>query len=88
MKVEVAYALSAEFQTIIQVEVEDNASLEHAILLSGILMQHPEIHQHPLKVGIFGKVVSKDTYLRCGDRVEIYRPLQQSPRALRALRSK
>ncbi|HEY2145674.1 MAG TPA: RnfH family protein [Steroidobacteraceae bacterium] len=37
-------------------------------------------------VGIYGKPARKDQVLADGDRVEIYRPLQQEPKAARRTR--
>jgi uncharacterized protein len=37
----------------------------------------------PGRVGIFGRVVQGDEPLRAGDRVEIYEPLRQDPKAAR-----
>ena len=38
-------------------------------------------------LGVFGERVSDDAVLRDGDRVEIYRPLQQDPMELRRQRA-
>ncbi len=39
-------------------------------------------------VGIFGRLARKDQALRDGDRIEIYRPLLQEPKAARRARSR
>jgi putative ubiquitin-RnfH superfamily antitoxin RatB of RatAB toxin-antitoxin module len=39
-------------------------------------------------VGVFGKAVSADQDLRCGDRVEIYRPLAADPKIARRERAR
>ena len=86
MKIEVAYALRHK-QTLLNIEVDDNASVEDAILQSNILKKYPEINLKKNKVGIFGKITSLDVKLREKDRVEIYRPLIADPKEVRKLRA-
>jgi uncharacterized protein len=38
-------------------------------------------------VGIFGKVAGRDMKLKDGDRIEIYRPLQEEPKLARRMRA-
>lgn len=59
----------------------------NAIQQSGILQTFPEIDLTQQKVGIFSAICSLDTVLAAGDRVEIYRPLQQDPMTARRNRS-
>jgi len=86
MKIEVAYALRHK-QTLLNIEVDDNASVEDAILQSNILKKYPEINLKKNKVGIFGKMTSLDVKLREKDRVEIYRPLIADPKEVRKQRA-
>ena len=86
MKIEVAYALRHK-QTLLNIEVDDNASVEDAILQSNILKKYPEINLKKNKVGIFGKITSLDVKLREKDRVEIYRPLIADPKEVRKQRA-
>jgi putative ubiquitin-RnfH superfamily antitoxin RatB of RatAB toxin-antitoxin module len=86
MKIEVAYALRHK-QTLINIEVDDNASVEDAIQQSNILKKYPEINLKKNKVGIFGKLTSLDVKLREKDRVEIYRPLIADPKEVRKQRA-
>jgi putative ubiquitin-RnfH superfamily antitoxin RatB of RatAB toxin-antitoxin module len=86
MKIEVAYALRHK-QTLLNIEVDDNASVEDAILKSNILKKYPEINLKKNKVGIFGKITSLDVKLREKDRVEIYRPLIADPKEVRKQRA-
>ena len=86
MKIEVAYALRHK-QTLLNIEVGDNASVEDAILQSNILKKYPEINLKKNKVGIFGKITSLDFKLREKDRVEIYRPLIADPKEVRKQRA-
>jgi len=86
MKIEVAYALRHK-QTLLNIEVDDNASVEDAILQSNILKKYPEINLKKNKIGIFGKITSLDVKLREKDRVEIYRPLIADPKEVRKQRA-
>ena len=86
MLVEVAYA-QPEQQIILKVDVNESATVNEAIVLSGILDQFPEIDLEKNKVGIFGKISKLDAELREKDRVEIYRPLIADPKASRKKRA-
>lgn len=87
IKVEVAYALP-EVQTVRQLIVPSQATVEQAVELSGICGLFPEIDLARNKLGIFGKLVKFGTTLRDGDRVEIYRPLASDPKENRRKRAK
>jgi len=87
MHVEVVYA-RADIQHLVAVEVEDGASVEAAIIASGLLEMCPEIDLSRQSVGVFSRVVPLDTRLAPNDRVEIYRPLQIDPKAQRRARAK
>ena len=86
ISVEVAYALP-ERQVIISLSVKQGATLEQAILSSGIMDQFPEIDLGRNKVGIFGKPGKLADILRAGDRVEIYRALTVDPKEARRRRA-
>lgn len=86
MLVEVAYARPDQ-QVILKVDVEEGATVNEAIVISGILDQFPEIDLDKNKVGIFGKITRLDQNLREKDRVEIYRPLIADPKASRKKRA-
>ena len=80
--VEVAYA-RPDRQAIITVDVPAESAVQAAIRASGISEQFPEIDLAENRVGIFGRLVTLDTVLAPGDRVEIYRPLKADPREAR-----
>lgn len=88
IKVEVAYALP-ERQTIIPVEVEEGCSVFDAARISGIAGQFPDIDLEVADMGIFGQGVAKprETEVKAGDRVEIYRPLIADPKEVRKARA-
>ena len=87
IQVEVVYALRDE-QVLIALEVDEGTTAEQAVARSGILVRFPEIAAARMPVGIFGRVVSPDTPLRNGDRVEIYRPLSVDPKEVRRKRAR
>ncbi len=76
--VEVAYA-KIDRQIVLPIELADGATVEQAIMASGILQEFPEIDLNAQKVGIFGQVCTLNKTVGAGDRIEIYRPLQQNP---------
>ncbi len=82
MKVQVAYALP-DRQTLLTLEVDEGATVREAIENSGLLALYPDLDHGQMKVGIWGRVRTPDTPLKSGDRVEIYRPRQADPKAVR-----
>lgn len=84
--VEVAYA-RPEQQVLIEIDLPVDATVEAAILSSGILDRFPEIDLARNKVGVFGKLAKLTQTLRAGDRVEIYRPLIADPKEVRRQRA-
>ena len=86
IRIEVACALRGE-QALLQLEVEEGTTAREAVERSGVLQRFPEIDPARASIGIFGKVVSRDTRLREGDRVEIYRPLIADPKDARRKRA-
>lgn len=86
INVEVAYALPTK-QTIVDIAIHENATVEEAINASNITEQFPEIDLKATKVGIWSRVVKlRDTLIE-GDRVEIYRPLIADPKEIRKRRA-
>lgn len=78
ISVEVAYA-TPDRQLIASLTLPTDSTAEQAISASDMLQQFPEIDLSRQKIGIFGQVCKLDKLLTDGDRVEIYRPLQQNP---------
>jgi len=74
MKVAVAYA-GRNRQEWLNLDVDEGATVEDAIIASGILQRCPEINLKTQKVGIFGKMCKLNATLSEGDRVEIYRKI-------------
>lgn len=86
--VEVAYAATSDQQRIISLVVPKDATIESAIMQSGLLTEFPDIDLKEVKTGIFGCVLPLSHALQAGDRVEIYRPLAVDPKQARVLRAK
>lgn len=84
--VEVAFALPQR-QKIVTLTVPPGTTARQAVELSGLAAEFPEIELADLKLGIFSKAVKPDAVLRAQDRVEIYRPLQADPKAVRRQRA-
>lgn len=84
--VEVAHA-RPERQLIIALQVAPGTTALQAVLASGMLDAFPMLERDALKLGIFSKAVPPSHVLRAGDRVEIYRPLQADPKAVRRQRA-
>lgn len=77
IQIEVAYALPEE-QFLFTEEVKKESTVGQALAASKLLAEFPNLNID--KVGIFGKLVSPETVLRAGDRIEVYRPLKADPR--------
>ena len=86
LSVEVVYALP-EKQYLQKVALEEGATVEQAIVASGIMKLRPEIDLSSNKVGIWSRAVKLKDAVHDGDRVEIYRPLIADPKALRRQRA-
>lgn len=84
--VEVAYA-TPEHQLIISVIVNNDATIAEAIQASGLLNQYPELAINTMDVGIFATLYPLDYGLHANDRIEIYRPLSNDPKAMRRQRA-
>ena len=88
IRIEVAYALP-ERQAIIALDVDENCSVLAAVERSGIAGDFPDIDPISARYGIFGTPVADPAkrLVRAGDRIEIYRPLQIDPKAVRKQRA-
>ncbi|PXF63795.1 RnfH family protein [Kangiella spongicola] len=86
LRVEVCYALPEE-QTLLELMVDKDVTVEEVIHQSGVMELHPEIDLSKNKVGIFSKLTTLDATLHDGDRIEIYRPLLIDPKEVRKQRA-
>lgn len=86
MKVSVVYALP-DRQIVRELKLAEGATVAVALRGSGFLEEFPAINSANTPLGIYGRVVSGDTVLQPGERVEIYRPLHVEPKTARRQRS-
>lgn len=88
LAIEVALALP-ERQWLLDLQLGEGATVEQAVLASGLLEQLPFEQRATYRVGIFGKLVAtpNERRLMAGDRVEIYRPLLADPKESRKQRA-
>lgn len=83
--VEVAYA-EADRQFLRRLELVAGARVADAIAASR-LQDELDVDVSVLDVGIWSRPSSRDTLLRDGDRVELYRPLKVDPKDARRRRA-
>ena len=83
--VEVVYALPGE-QVLFTVMLPPGSTIRDALERSGISERFPDVDFSSCRVGVFGKVRSRDSALADGDRVEIYRVLNAEPKEARRAR--
>lgn len=88
MRVEVVYALP-ERQSLLALDVDEGCTVFEAARRSGIEQHFPDLDLATAAFGIFGRRVEnpRESLLRDGDRVEIYRPLLIDPKAVRKQRA-
>jgi len=86
IRLEVVYALP-EKQYLQQVSVPEGATVEQAIIASGLVELRTDIDLKKNKVGIWSRPVKLGDEVHEGDRVEIYRPLIADPKELRRKRA-
>lgn len=85
IRVEVAWA-EPRRQFLRALELPAGATIAEAIAASGIEAECG-IDASALDSGIWSTPASRDTHLRDGDRVELYRPLQVDPKEARRRRA-
>lgn len=79
---EVVFALR-DRQELLRVSVDPGTTVQEAIERSSIAERFPEWRLDDCTVGIWGHPVDRDTTVKDGDRVEIYRELRIEPRDAR-----
>ena len=86
MHIDVVY-ISPGVEFIESVEMQQGTNVQQAIIKSGLLTTCSNISLDKCQVGIFGNIVSLETALTDGDRVEVYRSLAMNPMEARRLRA-
>ncbi|MBM4226662.1 MAG: RnfH family protein [Gammaproteobacteria bacterium] len=84
--IEVAYA-SGNTTFLRKLKVPVGTTLRGAIERARLLDEHPEIDLVRYKVGVFGKLMTLETLVVAGDRVEVYCPLLRDPKERRRRRA-
>ncbi len=87
IRVEVVYAETGG-QQVVALELPLGVSLLHALERSRLLEPLAPAVVATLRYGVFGVVVPVERLLADGDRVEIYRPLMEEPKAIRRRRAR
>ena len=75
-------------QRVIEVDVPEGATAWEAVLASGVLDLYAGTSPESLRVGIWSGACARETPVRDGDRVEIYRPLRADAKAMRRERAR
>ncbi|KGM27681.1 RnfH family protein [Photorhabdus luminescens] len=86
INVEVVYALP-DRQYLRTVKLAQGATVEQAIVASGLLTLRNDIDLQKNKIGVYSRPVKLTDILEEGDRVEIYRPLLADPKEMRRKRA-
>lgn len=68
------------------VDLEEGATVTHAVAASGLAARHQAADILQLSVGVWGRRCEPSRLLKDGDRVEVYRPLLVDPKEARRLR--
>lgn len=74
-------------QTLMPITVPQGTSIRRAVMDSKLPSMFPEFDFSCLPIGIFGQVVNDDQPVRADDRIEVYRPLINDPKARRRNRA-
>ena len=85
ISVEIVYA-DPQKQILRKVEVAADSTVADALAASGIVADLPHGFV-PAALGIFGRLVTAQTRLASGDRIELYRPLTADPKEARRRRA-
>jgi putative ubiquitin-RnfH superfamily antitoxin RatB of RatAB toxin-antitoxin module len=84
--VEIIYA-TIDNQSVITLEFKAGDTINDVIIASGLLNKYPEIDLNVNKVGIYNQIKKLDEWVKCGDRIEIYRALIADPKEVRRKRA-
>jgi len=84
--VEVAYAEPAS-QFLARLDVAAGSTLEQVLETSGLYERYPDPLLRKAATGIWGRETPRHVVVNDGDRIEVYRPLQQDPRVARRERA-
>lgn len=88
LQVTVVYSHTPRHVLELVVQVPAGSTLQQALVLSGTLVQYPDLATGTPDVGVWGKVADLTQCVQDGDRIEIYRPLTVDPKVARRTRFK
>ena len=75
-------------QEVVELRLEAGSTAGHALARSGLARRFPDVDLATAPLGIWSRPCGRETPLRDGDRVEVYRPLQADPKELRRRRAR
>ena len=87
IRVSVAVALP-DRQEVSEHELDDGSTVADALQRAALAARFPQLDLAAAKFGIWSRPCERDTRLRDGDRVEVYRPLQADPKEMRRERAR
>ncbi len=87
LEVELVYALP-EQQTVLRLTVAEGCTAAQAIALTHLAVLWQPPGSEPLALARYGRLITADTVLASGDRIEILRPLTADPKDQRRQRVK
>ena len=87
MRVTVAVALPGR-QEVVPLELGEGATVGDALRAAELAARFPGEDLAALDAGVWGARVPRETALKEGDRIELYRPLQADPKEMRRRRAK
>lgn len=87
IRVTVAVAWPRRQETI-ALELADGSTVADALAAARLAERFPGIDVARLKTGIWSREAARETPLREGDRVELYRPLAADPKEVRRARAR
>ena len=80
--VEVIYATAAQQRRVV-CNVAPDAKVREVVVTSGLDQHFEQLDLATVAVGVWGEIVDDDHTLSDGDRIELYRPLENDPREAR-----
>lgn len=87
LSIEIVYIPEDGEQFLVSRELDCGATVQDAIIASGVLSEFTELDLTQQRVGVYSQAVSMDTPLIHNDRVELYRLLKIDPKQKRRMRA-
>lgn len=87
LRVSVAIALPG-WQEVVALELPAGATVADALRAARVAARAPQLDLESARFGIWSRPCERDTPLRDGDRVEVYRALRADPKSLRRERAR